>query len=429
MRRAAAPAILAVLLAAGACARGGSSREAVRFWGLGREGEVVKGLLPAFRERHPGVRVEVQQIPWTAAHEKLLTAFVGESLPDVAQIGNTWLPEFATLGALEDLGPRVARSSVIAAGKYFPGIWDTNLVEGVLCGVPWYVDTRVLFYRKDLLLSAGVAAPPKTWAEWHDALRRLKARAGPGRWAILLPTDEWAQPVILGLQNGASLLTADGGDAAFRSKAFRDAATFYVDLFREGFAPPVANTQVANLYQQFAAGDFAMYITGPWNLGEFRRRLPASMRDQWATAPLPAAKGGSGGPGLSLAGGSSLVLFRSSRKSDDAWKLIEFLSEPAQQVRFYALAGDLPARRDAWKDPILSGDAEARAFEAQLENVAATPRVPEWEQVAQKVAEHLEPAIRGVATVDAALEALDKDVSALLTKRRWVLARKAAHAR
>ena len=431
LRRAAAPAIvLAALVGAGACARGASGRAPVRFWGLGREGEVVKELLPAFHERYPGINVEVQQIPWTAAHEKLLTAFVGESLPDVAQIGNTWLPEFRTLGALEDLGPRVARSSVIAPGSYFPGIWDTNLVEGVLCGVPWYVDTRVLFYRKDLLQAAGVAAPPRTWIEWHDVLRRLKARAGPGRWAILLPTDEWAQPVILGLQNRASLLTADGGDAAFRSRAFREAATFYVDLFREGLAPAVANTQIANLYQQFAAGDFAMYITGPWNLGEFRRRLPASLKDAWATAPLPAAGGGEpGGPGVSLAGGSSLVLFRSSKRSDDAWKLIEFLSEPAQQVRFYALAGDLPARRDAWRDPLLATDTAARAFEEQLESVAAPPRIPEWEQIAQKVAEHLEPAIRGVVTVDAALEALDKDVSALLTKRRWVLAQKAAHAR
>ncbi len=430
MRRAAASAVLAVLLTAGACARGRSGREAVRFWGLGREGEVVKELLPAFHARHPDIRVEVQQIPWTAAHEKLLTAFVGESLPDLAQIGNTWLPEFRTLGALEDLGPRAARSSVVTASSYFPGIWDTNLVEGVLAGVPWYVDTRVLFYRKDLLHAAGVAAPPKTWAEWHDALRRLKARAGPDRWAILLPTDEWAQPVIFGLQAGASLLTADGGDAAFQTREFREAASFYVSLFREGLAPALANTQIANVYQEFAAGDFAMYVTGPWNLGEFRRRLPASLKDAWATAPLPAAGvDTAAAPGVSLAGGSSLVLFRSSKRGDDAWKLIEFLSEPAQQVRFYALAGDLPARRDAWKDPLLSSDAAARAFEEQLNHVTATPRIPEWEQIAQKVAEHLEPAIRGVATVDAALASLDKDVSALLAKRRWVLARKAAHAR
>jgi multiple sugar transport system substrate-binding protein len=429
LRRAASSGALAALLVAAACVRGGPARSAVRFWGLGREGEVVKELLPAFRERHPEIRVEVQQIPWTAAHEKLLTAFVGESLPDVAQIGNTWLPEFRTLGALEDLGPRVARSGVIAAGNYFPGIWDTNLVEGVLAGVPWYVDTRVLFYRKDLLQAAGVAAPPRTWTEWRDALRRLKARAGPGRWAILLPTDEWAQPVIFGLQAGASLLTPDGGDAAFQTREFREAATFYVGLFREGLAPALANTQIANVYQEFAAGDFAMYVTGPWNLGEFRRRLPASLKDAWATAPLPSAGSGEpAGPGVSLAGGSSLVLFRSSKRADDAWKLIEFLSEPAQQVRFYALAGDLPARRDAWKDPLLASDSAARAFEEQLDRVTATPRIPEWEQIAQKVAEHLEPAIRGVATVDAALASLDKDVSALLAKRRWVLARKAAHA-
>jgi multiple sugar transport system substrate-binding protein len=422
--------VLASLLAAVACARGGPRTRPVRFWGLGREGEVVQQLLPAFHARFPGITVEVQQIPWTAAHEKLLTAFVGESLPDVAQIGNTWLPEFHTLGALEDLGPRVGRSSVVAAARYFPGIWETNLVEGVLCGVPWYVDTRVLFYRKDLLAAAGVPAPPKTWDEWRDALRRLKGRSGPGRWALLLPTDEWAQPVIFGLQNGASLLTADGGDAAFRAPAFRDAAAFYVSLFREGLAPALANTQISNVYQEFAAGDFAMYVTGPWNLGEFRRRLPASLADAWATAPLPAASpGGGGAPGVSLAGGSSLVLFRTSKRGDDAWKLVEFLSEPAQQVRFYALAGDLPARRDAWADPLLAQDAAARAFEVQLEHVVATPRIPEWEQVAQKVAEHLEPAIRGVATVDAALESLDKDVSALLAKRRWVLARKAAHAR
>lgn len=430
LRRARASGVLAALLVAAACVRGGAARGVVRFWGLGREGEVVRELLPAFHERYPGIRVEVQQIPWTAAHEKLLTAFVGESLPDVAQIGNTWLPEFHTLGALDDLGPRVARSSVIAAGSYFPGIWDTNLVDGLLCGVPWYVDTRVLYYRKDLFAAAGVAAPPRTWTEWHDALRRLKARAGPGGWAILLPTDEWAQPVILGLQKKASLLTADGGDAAFRSPAFREAATFYVDLFREGLAPAVANTQIANLYQQFAAGDFAMYITGPWNLGEFRRRLPASLKDAWATAPLPAAEsGGQGVPGVSLAGGSSLVLFRTSKRGGDAWKLIEFLSEPAQQVRFYSLAGDLPARRDAWRDPLLAGDAATRAFEEQLGHVAATPRIPEWEQIAQKIAEHLEPAIRGVMTVDEALEALDTDVSLLLTKRRWVLAQKKSHAR
>ncbi|MET0440720.1 MAG: extracellular solute-binding protein, partial [Casimicrobiaceae bacterium] len=72
----------------------------VRFWAMGREGEVVTEILREFERTHPGIRVEVQQLPWTAAHEKLLTAFAGEATPDVCQLGNTWIPEFAALNAL-----------------------------------------------------------------------------------------------------------------------------------------------------------------------------------------------------------------------------------------------------------------------------------------------------------------------------------------
>ena len=73
---------------------------ALDFWAMGREAEVVASLLAAFHARHPTVQVRVQQLPWTAAHEKLLTAFAGDALPDVCQLGNTWLPEFSALGAL-----------------------------------------------------------------------------------------------------------------------------------------------------------------------------------------------------------------------------------------------------------------------------------------------------------------------------------------
>ena len=60
--------------------------------------------------------------------------------------------------------PRVAASQVIAPGDYFGGIWDTNRVGTALYGVPWYVDTRLLFYRRDLLAQAGYNAPPRSWA-------------------------------------------------------------------------------------------------------------------------------------------------------------------------------------------------------------------------------------------------------------------------
>src|SRR5690606_11239734 len=155
------------LLAAG-CDTGAAGPVEVLFWGIGREGEVVRGLVPEFERRHPGIRVRVQQIPGTAAHEKLLTAFVGEATPDAAQLGNTWVPEFVALGALEELAPWVAGSAVIREADVFPGIWDTNVVDGRLYGVPWYVDTRVLFYRTDILAEAGYDSIPPTWEGWRE---------------------------------------------------------------------------------------------------------------------------------------------------------------------------------------------------------------------------------------------------------------------
>ena len=411
------------LLILAACARpAGDARGPVtiRFWAFGREGEVVQQLVPEFERRNPGVRVRVQQIPWSAAHEKLLTAYVGGSTPDVAQLGNTWVPELHALGALEPLGARAA-SSTAPKETFFPGIWETNVVDGEVYGVPWYVDTRVLFYRSDLLAAAGHATPPTTWAGWREAMRAMRARMTPAQYPILLPTNEWPQPAILGLQTGAPLLRDGDRYGGFRDPRFRQAFDFYVGLFRDSLAPSLSSTQISNRYQEFARGNIAMMITGPWEIGEFKRRLPPELQRSWMTAPLP----GPTGPGVSMAGGASIVIFRDSPNRALAWKLLEFLAEPAQQLRFYQLTGNLPSRRDAWRDSSLAGDVHLRAFRDQLDRVRPLPKVPEWEQVATKLYEHGERAVRGRATVDQALASLDRDVDALLEKRRWMLARRA----
>ncbi|MFH1844279.1 MAG: sugar ABC transporter substrate-binding protein [bacterium] len=401
------------------CGQGNDPVITLRFWVMGREGEVVQELVHDFEARNPDVRVSVQQIPWSAAHEKLLTAYVGRATPDLAQLGNTWVPEFTALRALAPLDQLVATSPAVDPADHFPGIWDTNLIDGVLYGIPWYVDTRVLFYRTDLLAAAGYDHMPRTWATWRQAMHAVTAAGGPGHYAILLPINEWPQPVIFGLQAGSPLLAEHGTRGAFAAPEFHRAFTFYLELFSEGLAPPVANNEVANLYQEFERGTFAMYISGPWNLGEFRRRLPAELQSAWATAPLPGPDTGS--PGVSLAGGSSLVVFRGSPHQDAAWRLVEFLSQPVQQIRFYLLTGDLPAHRAAWRDSSLAADPRAAAFREQLEHVVPTPKIPEWEQVANRVWEAAEQAIRGAATADEALAVLDSDVDRMLAKRRWLL--------
>ena len=389
---------------------------------MGREGEVVSQLLPEFEKEHPGIKVEVQQIPWSAAHEKLLTAYVGDATPDIAMLGNTWVPEFVALDALEPLDARVAQSKDIVRSDYFAGIWDTNTVDGVTYGIPWYVDTRVIFYRSDLLANAGCAQMPSTWASWRQCMVQVKSQMTDHQYPLLIPITEWPPIVILGLQAGSPILRDDGKFGGFSQPEFMKAFDFYVGLFRDKLAPPFAGTEISNLYQEFERGNIAMYISGPWQIGEFSTRLPKSLQDKWMTASLP----GVDGPGVSLAGGASLSLFRRSRHKQGAWQLMEYLSRPDVQVRFHQLTGDLPPRRAAWDDPILSGNKYAAAFHEQLERTVSTPKVPEWEQIATKVFEHGERAVRGNQTSQQAMAALDRDVNAILAKRRWMMDQKAA---
>jgi multiple sugar transport system substrate-binding protein len=413
-------ALAAVVLGIAGCGASAGEPVTLRFWAMGREGEVVQELVRDFEREHPGVRVRVQQIPWSAAHEKFLTAYVGDATPDIAQMGNTWMAEFAALRALEPLGARIA-ASAMAESSYFKGIWDTNVIDGEPLGVPWYVDTRVIFYRRDLFARAGYDRMPESWDAWRTALRAVKRRAGKNGYALFLPPNEYEPLLVLGASAGSSFLADSGTRGAFSAPPFRRAFDFYAGLYADSLSPPLRNNEIANIYQEFARGYFAAYITGPWNLGEFASRLPDSLQDAWATAPMPGPDGAASG--ASLAGGATLVVFRGSKHKDEAWQLVEFLSRPEQQLRFYHLTGDLPARREAWRDTALTGDPRIRAFGEQLTRTVAMPRVPEWELIANRLRDYAERVVRGGEPADSVLAELDRDVSRLLEKRRWLLAR------
>ncbi len=411
------PLALALLPMLCACSR---PPDELTFWAMGRESEVVAELLPEFERTHPGVHVSLHQLPWTGAHAKLLTAFVGAATPDVAQLGNTWIPELAALHALEALGPRVEHSGSVQPSDYFDGIWDTNVIDGVLYGVPWYVDTRLLFYRSDLLKKAGFDAPPQDWRQWRRTLAAIKEQGGPERYSILLPLNEFEPLTALALQQSEPLLRDGGSRGNFDSAGFRKALGFYVEMFDRSWAPPVSNTQISNVWDEFGRGYFAYYISGPWNIGEFKRRLPPERSGDWMTAPLP----GPDGPGASIAGGSSLVIFAASPRKAQAWQLIEYLSRPEVQERFRALTGDLPPRRSVWELPALASDPYARAFRQQLERAKAAPKVPEWEHIEDELRLVGELAATGQITVGQATRELNRRADAILEKRRWMLARK-----
>jgi N,N'-diacetylchitobiose transport system substrate-binding protein len=154
--------------------------------------EVFNGYAKDFEAEHPGTDVKIEFVPWAQAHDKFTTAIAGGKVPDVAEMGTTWTPEFADQGAFEAV-------PASGSGEYVSSLVDAATLDDEVWGKPWYAGARALIYRKDVFKKAGIAAPPKTWDELKAAAAAIKAKGGgdlpdrvqrPDR--ALLPADDLA---------------------------------------------------------------------------------------------------------------------------------------------------------------------------------------------------------------------------------------------
>jgi len=385
----------------------------VTFWAMGAEGERAQVLAREFEKEHPDIRLVIQTIPWSAAHEKLITAVAGGSAPDLCQLGNTWMPEFHAMKALAPLDSFIATSRVVKPENYFQGSWETNVIGGKTYGVPWYVETRVLFYRSDLLREAGFKRPPESWQELFAAAKALtRDLDGDGktdRYGISLPSsaDVWQPWLPFVWSNGGDLLEPDQCTPAVTRPEVREAWQFYVSFFRHGLAP-LESGMLISVYQAFESGYHSMFIGGPWMITQLRDHLP-QLEGRWNLTRLPKRKGQ-----YSLAGGCNLVIFRPSKVKEAAWRFIEFLSRPEVQVRWYKTLSDLPAVKSAWQDSSLARDPMFEVFYHQLSATRPTPKVPEWEQIAGRLNHWMEASAYGKKTVDEAVRGLSADIERIM---------------
>ncbi|MBK9096671.1 MAG: extracellular solute-binding protein [bacterium] len=365
--------LIFILFLFASCSENTEKSTLITFWAMGSEAEYVTKLVPEFERRNPDIKVKVQAVPWNAAQEKLITAFASDNTPDACQLGNTWIPQFSSLNAIISLDDFIDQSEVIKKDKYFSGIWDTNVLDSVVYGIPWYIDTRLMFYRTDIFERAGYKQPPKSWDELYDLCKKIKSLfPGQDKYAIYLPTNEWVPFIVFGLQNGSPLLKDRNTRGNFSSKDYKEAFNYLINFHKERLAP-IGISQVTNVYQALRDEYFSIYISGPWNINEYKKWMTGDLADKWSTAPLP-SKTGDKYPGVSVAGGSSLVIFRNSKHKTEVWKFIEYLSEKKTQIEFYKLLYNLPAVKEAWEDSSIANNIYMKAFYEQFNNVVATRR-------------------------------------------------------
>jgi len=339
-------------------------------WAMGAEGEKLPELAKKFEAANPGVKVNVTAIPWDAAHDKFNTAITANKTPDMAMVGTTWMGEFASQGALDP------RPQSIDPSVFFEGAQKTTVVNGTSYGIPWYVETRAIFYRKDLAAKAGYTQPPQDWAGLKAMAKAMQTKAG-AKWGIGFQAGgvgSWQSVFPFAWSNGA-VMTKEG-DKGYNldTPEMLEAVKYYQSFFTEGIAdkapPPTPTTEA-----DFASGKVPMFISGPWMVAGVEKVGGAGFKDKYAVMKIPAAKVSS-----SFVGGSNFVVFKNSQNRDSAWKFVQFLADPANQVAWWGLSTDLPSVASAWQDPKLTGDDKLAVFGEQLKTAQAPPPFPTWEQ-------------------------------------------------
>lgn len=361
----------------------GAASGEISVWAMGTEGENLDVLAEAFTAENPDVTVNVTAVPWDAAHDRIVNAIAGGEGPDVTMIGTTWMGEFAQLGGID---PTPAN---IDASQFFEGAWNTTVVDGTSYGVPWYVETRLLYYRTDLASEGGVTEAPANWDELKALAESIQA-AGAEYGINLQPggTGSWQTFMPFFWQAGGEILDGDG-NFTLDGEPCVEALTFYDSFFEEGLTAPAAGG--VPIEGQFANGEVGGFISGPWMIGIVTDAGadPAT----WTVAHQPTEAAGT-----SFVGGSNLGVLAQSDNKDAAWAFVEYLSQPDVQITWYETVSDLPSVKSAWDDEALAGDELLSAFGDQLSDAKAPPAIATWEQVAAEIDAAIEQVTVGDAT-------------------------------
>ncbi len=369
----------------------------VEVWAMGTEGEKLGDFAAAFTAENPDVKINVTAIPWDAAHDKIATAIAGGQTPDVSMIGTTWMGEFAATGALDPT------PDLIDSSRFFEGAWGSTDVGGTHFGVPWYVETRVLYYRTDL-----VPQPPTDW-DGLTAMAKDMQAAG-AEWGISLQpgqTGAWQTFMPFAWQAGAQVINEDGTEFTIDSPEFVEALTKYQSFFTDGLAP--TELPQGSLEPDFMAGTIGSFVSGPWHIGILEETDAAGMANV-GLAPLPA-----GAKSASFIGGANLAVFKDAENRDAAWKFVEWLSQPPVQVEWYKTLNDLPSVASAWDDPTIADDEYLGVFGTQLETAVAPPSIPTWEEVASVIDTELEKLAKSGADPQEVATSIQEQAAAIGT--------------
>lgn len=417
--------VLTGVTACGDNGGGGGGKQTVTFlthWAP-EQVKMLEDAAAAYEKAHGDVDVQIRAVPFANLLSTLRTQGASPNGPTIASIYDLWLPELVRDGLAAPAPDKVA--SDVQAN------WPANLVEDVTkngkrYGYPNEVDLYALNYNKKLFAQAGIAGPPKTWADLEAAATRLTK---PGQQGFGVITS-WAAGVVhpflsLVASNGGQLL--DGTTPRLTDPKVTAVADLYQKFVGSKATDPAmsqANANTTGPYlDNFVSGKTGMIIMANWWQGSLKQ----AMGDRYAdvgVAPVPVGPSGQKSSAISYSWLTIVNGKAAQPKQQAAWDFLAWLNGPdSGKTGSSAMAdvlmsmGILPSRTsDITAHQAQLSDPFLKVYVEQLPSATPFPTVLGGEQMSQVIQKHVEDIVFGKASPADAIKAAQDEAAAALQK-------------
>ncbi|MFJ4922528.1 extracellular solute-binding protein [Streptomyces sp. NPDC088725] len=335
--------------------------------------EFVKAFKDDYEDKHPSIDLNIEIKGWAGIGNTVTAALGGKDTPDVIEVGNTQVAQYADSNNLRDLTLESVRD--LGSKDWLPGLADPGSIDGAQFGIPWYAANVVVIYNKDLFEQAGIKTPPKTRDEWIDDTTELNQNGNQG---IYLSGQDWYTLCGFIWDEGGELATESGGQwrGAIDTPAAIKGMEFYKELQALGKAPKDADHTQPDQAEVFAKGKIAQIISTPGAAAKIEELNPA-LKGKLGFFPVPGKTADK--PGRVLTGGSDLVVPKNSAHRFEAVQVVSELADEKWQVELAKAMSFVPNKSKL--SAAVGGGESIKAMAKGAAEGRATPNSPQWANI------------------------------------------------
>jgi sorbitol/mannitol transport system substrate-binding protein len=222
----------------------------------------LKKLIPDFQSAHPNIKVNIVTLPEDQVRQQVTQDVASKSgRYDLFTIGTYEVPLWAKKGWLENLAPYIAKDSTYDANDLIPGVRSALSYKNDLYAVPFYGESSMLMYRKDMLQAKGITMPDHpTWDQVAAAARAVNTSSVSGICLRGLPGwGEQLAPLDTVVNTFGGRWFDMNWNAQLNTQPWKDAVTFYTKLLKDAGEPGAGNAGFTECLNAYNSGKVAMW--------------------------------------------------------------------------------------------------------------------------------------------------------------------------